>query len=354
MAIFTPLQAVFNYASHITNGKQHIYFFNDIHEAYDKAPNQQIGLISFAKQLDAQVLTEEMTNTDTLQKYVHDVELLAQINVNCMELLQKEESDQFPLRGLAMLARCQGVDAVNIDYRNWVDAWRSGRSITGRVAMQVLDDVINEIKLYDDDAVFNAYYQKTVAMMTDVFKPLWNYLRKSDKPVCDLIACDEGKAIIEAIDADPRKKELKYSDYWIAYDSALFDCLLLHRLAQMSDEHIIVCAGGFHCNLATELLEQCGFKKVYACGSPDLNPTAISMQGFAGQVLAGPCDVCLTERERSLCMQEQIQAVIKRPTKVGIAVPLPHNDVPIIFIISSILFLLACVVAYYLNRYKIS
>src|SRR5690606_11018497 len=137
MAVFSPLQAVFNYARHLNNGKQHIYFFNDIHEAYDKAPNQQIDIVSFAKQLHALGLTEEMTNTDTLQRYIDDVQLLAQINHDCMEHLKKEESHQFPLRGLAMLARSQGVDAVNIDYRQWVDAWRSGRSITGRIAMQV-------------------------------------------------------------------------------------------------------------------------------------------------------------------------------------------------------------------------
>lgn len=356
VAVFSPLQAVFNYASHITNGKQHIYFFNDIHEAYDKAPNQQIDLISFAKQLDAKMLTEEMTNTDTLQNYIADMELLGQINRDCMEHLKKEESERFPLRGLAMLARSQGVDAVNIDYRQWVDAWRSGRSITGRVAMQVLDAVINEIKQYNDNPIFNAYYQKTVAMITDVFKPLWDYLRTSDEPVCNLIISDQGKSIIAAIDADPRKKELKYSDYWIAYDSALFDCLLLHRLAQLADEHIIVCAGGFHCNLATELLEQSGFKKEYACGSPDLNPTAIPMQGFARHV-AGQYDACLTEQGRILCFKEQIQTIIEQPSSAGVMTLSPladnANSIPYVLVFCSMLFAAIGLSLYFLKRYKI-
>lgn len=354
MAIFSPLQAVFNYASHITNGKQHVYFFNDIHEVYDKAPDQQIDVVSFAKQLKAKMFTEEMTNTDTLQKYISDSQLLAQINYDCMELLQKEESNKFPLRGLAMLARSQGVDAINIDYRNWVDAWRSGKSITGRVAMQVLDAVINEIKQYDDGPIFNAYYCKAVAMITDVFKPLWNYLRDSDELVCNLIASDKGKAIIVAIDTDPRKKELKYSDYWIAYDNTLFDCLLLHRLAQSSDEHIIVCAGGFHCNLAIELLEQNGFNKKYACGNPDLNPTAISLQGFA-RTVSGVYDACLTEQKRILCMQEQIQnIVVQIPAAVDAVLPMPINsNIFFMFVMCSIVSCMLCIIVYLLKRYKI-
>ncbi len=354
MAVFSPLQAVFNYASHVTNGKQHIYFFNDIHEAYDKAPNQQIDIVSFAKQLHALMLTEEMTNTDTLQNYIDDAQLLVQINDDCMEHLKKEESHQFPLRGLAMLARSQGVDAVNIDYRQWVDAWRSGRSITGRVAMQVLDAVIDEIKQYDDNLIFNAYYEKTIAMVANVFKPLWDYLRASEKSVGELIASAEGQAIIAAIDADPRKKELKYSDYWIAYDSALFDCLLLHALAQNSNEHIIVCAGGFHCNLAAELLEQSGFQKKYACGSPDLNPTAIGIQGFARHV-SGCYDACLTQQERALCFQKEIQTIVEQPSKVGIALPLANNTNTLPYMLALCSILLALIGATYLfRRLKIS
>ena len=311
-----PVKAVFTYASHLSNGKQNIYFFNDIHEAYDKAPDQQIQLVSFAKRLNATLLTEEMTDMNTLRRYIHDEELLANIQVDCMNHLAKEESDRFPLRGLALFARSMGVDAANIDYRQWVDAFRTGRSITGKTAMHVLDVVIEEIKAYDDNPVFNAYYDKTIDMVTTVFKPLWDYLRVHDIPVADLSKTEEFKRIITEIHNDPRKKELNYSDYWIAYDADIFDCILLHKLVQSTQEHIIVCAGAFHCNLASDLLKEIGFTQEYYCGQRALGTTPVHIEGFTQRVLHDKVLLCIDQVERKQVIEQALQKAVDESNRV--------------------------------------
>ncbi len=313
-----PVKAVFTYASKLSNGKQNIYFFNDIHEAYDKAPEQQIQLVSFAKRLNATLLTEEMTDMNTLRRYIHDDGLLASIQVDCMNHLAKEESDLFPLRGLSLFARSMGVNATNIDYRQWVDAFRTGRSITGKMAMHVLDTVIEEIKAYDDNPVFNAYYDKTIDMVTTVFKPLWDYLRVYDIPVADLAKTEEFKRIITEIHNDPRKKELGYSDYWIAYDADIFDCILLHKLAQSTQEHIIVCAGAFHCNLASDLLEQVGFTKPkeHECGQRALGTHPMHMPTFVDRILQNRMLLCIDQVERKEIINQALHAAIDESTKI--------------------------------------
>lgn len=307
-----PVKAVFTCATHISNEKQNIYFFNDIHEAYEQAPEQQLAVVSLAKELNAKLLTEEMVDTSTLRDYVHDERLIAQIELDCMEHLKKEESLQFPLRGLALLARTAGVDACNIDYRQWVDAFRSGRSITGKMAMSMLDNVIADIRSYDDNDLFNAYYKESTDMVTEVFKPLWDYLRAHDELVADLVRTDEFKEIVAAINADPRKKEFKYSDYWIAFDSRIFDCLLLHTLAQQKDEHVIVCVGAFHANHAMELLAQLGYKNICSLGQIDYNAVAVSIDGFVHKLLMRKLDVSIDREERKAMITGAIEDVINK------------------------------------------
>lgn len=305
---FQPLKAVFTYANHLTDDKQHIYFFNDIHDACDKASDQQIHIISFAKQLNAVMLTEEMTNTDTLKRYLHDADMLNQVHEDCLLHLAKEESEQFPLRGLALCARSMGVDAKNIDYRQWVDAFRTGRAITGRAAMQVLDRVIADIKSYNDNAVFNGYYASTVAMVTNSFKPFWDYLRQHNGPVRELTKADEFKKITTDMQQLKLDADQRYNDYWITYDSSLFNCLLLHELAQQKQTHIIVCAGAFHCNLASDMLEKIGFHTVpsHACGQRDLGTTPMNMKAFMHRVLQDRLPLCLNASERKEIINQAV------------------------------------------------
>lgn len=318
-----PIKAVFTYGNHLSKGKQNIYFFHDIHESYEKAPEQQISVVSFAKQINAKLFTEEMTDTQTLQKYIKDKHLLAQIGLDCAAHLENPESKLFPLRGLALFGRSQGVDAQNLDYRQWVDAFRSGKAITGKVAMQVLDQIIAEIKHYDDGPILNEYYKESVALVTgDIFKPLWDFLRAHEETVAQLAQTEEFKAIIKKIDSDPRKQELQYSNYWVAYDSILFDCLLLHRLVQESHKDIIVCAGGYHCRKAAELLEQCGFVKIYGCGQEGLYPTPMNMQGFVQKTLRQKYTQCITVAERETILEQETAAVIESNKKI-LALPKP-------------------------------
>ncbi len=307
-----PVKAVFTCATHMSNGQQNIYFFNDIHEAYEKAPEQQIAIVNLAKELNAKLFTEEMVDTSTLRNYVHNDRFMAQIELDCMEHLKKEESSRFPLRGLALFARTAGVDARNIDYRQWVDAFRSGRSITGKMAMHMLDSVIADIRSYDDNDLFNEYYRESTDMVTQVFKPLWDYLRAHDEFVADLVRTDEFKEIVAAINADPRKKEFKYSDYWIAFDSRIFDCLLLHTLAQEQDEHVIVCVGAFHANHAMELLAQLGYKKICSLGQIDYNAVAVSVDGFVHKLLMRKLDINIDREERMAIMARAIEDVISK------------------------------------------
>ncbi len=311
-----PVKALFTYASHLSNGKQNIYFFNDIHEAYDKAPDQQIQLVSFAKRLNATLLTEEMTDMNTLRRYIHDDGLLASIQVDCMNHLAKEESDRFPLRGLSLFARSMGVDATNIDYRQWVDAFRTGRSITGKIAMHLLDTVIEEIRAYDDNPVFNAYYDKTINMVTTVFKPLWDYLRVHDIPVADLAKTEEFKRITTDIQNIKMDAKQRYNDYWIVYDSSIFDCLLLHKLAQHQQGHVIVCAGAFHCDLASDLLKEVGFDQGYYCGQRELGTNPVHIEGFTKRILKDKMPLCANKLERKQVIEQALQTAIDESSRV--------------------------------------
>ncbi len=334
-----PVKAVFTYASHLSNGKQNIYFFNDIHESYDKASDQQIQLVSFAKKLNASLFTEEMTDMNNLKNYIHDEKLLANIQVDCMNHLAKEESDLFPLRGLSLFARSMGVDAANIDYRQWVDAFRTGRSITGKTAMHVLDTVIEEIRAYDDNPVFNAYYDKTIDMVTAVFKPLWDCLRVHDIPVADLAKTEEFKRITTAIQSIKIDGKQRYNDYWIVYDSSIFDCLLLHKLAQSTQEHIIVCAGAFHCNLASDLLKEVGFTQEYYCGQRALGTNPVHIEGFTQRVLQGRAPVCIDQVERKQVIEQILRATIDDSNRVRQA-PWLYGSVS-----TMALFILACFIS---------
>ncbi len=340
LVLCQPVKAVFTYASHLTNGKQNIYFFNDIHEAYDKAPEQQIQLVSFAKKLNATLLTEEMTDMHNLRNYIRDEELLAKVQIDCMNHLAKEESEQFPLRGLSLFARSMGVDAANIDYRQWVDAFRTGRAITGKTAMYLLDTVIEEVRAYNDNPVFNAYYAKTINTVTTVFKPLWDYLRVHDIPVADLAKTAEFKSIVTEIHNDPRKKELGYSDYWIAYDADIFDCILLHRLAQCKQEHIIVCAGAFHNNLASDLLKQIGYDQGYRSGQRALGTNPVHIEGFTRRILQGGAPLCTDRMKRKQIIEQALQAAINESNNV-LQSPWLYGSVSTVFLFVVLFFMIS-------------
>lgn len=254
-----------------------------MHEASELAPNQQTAVVYLAKELNATLLTEEMVDITTLSKYIPDKQLMEQIDADCMRLLQKKESSFFPLRGLSLFARSRGVNAYSADYRQWADPFRCGRLITGKMAMKVLDKVIEEIDTYDDNPIFNNYYQEKAEMVKMAFAPLWDHLRMQNKLIGELCMTPEFQKIV-ALLYNPQENE--YSECWVMYDSSIFDCLLLHNLAQNNNEHIIICAGDYHCEKIKTLLMNCGYKEMYILGQPDSKEIVpIDIKNFIGHIL---------------------------------------------------------------------
>lgn len=303
-----PIKAVFVDFNYLYDGNQHIYFFEDLHKPSDIAQDQQITIVSLAKELSATLLTEEMVDIGTLKNYVTDEKFCAQIELDCMDLLQKEESSQFSLRGLALFARSIGVDASNIDYRLWADPFRCGRSITGCMAVQILIKVLKEIISYDDNPLFNAYYKKSVEMVKGEFGSFWLYLGKWNEPVSKICCAPEFHEIVTSL-YNPTKNE--YSEFWAMYDSCLFNCLLLHSLAQCKNKHIIISAGEHHCRQLKNVLINSGFKALHSIDKEN-GQTPIEIKKLIDHDLGKQVDNCVDICERKNMITDQIAAIITK------------------------------------------
>jgi hypothetical protein len=305
---FLPARAVFVGFDYLSNGKQHIYFFEDVHKPSPVSQKQQIEVASLAKELGATLLTEEMVDIGTLRNYVTDEKLLAQIELDCMDLLKSEESSQFSLRGLALFARSLGCDAFNVDYRQWADPFRCGRSITGFMAVQVLGKVLKEIASYDDNAIFNDYYKKSYDMVTGEFGSFWLYLCKWNVPISKICCAPEFYEIVASL-YNPAQNE--YSEFWAMYDSCIFNCLLLHKLAQSTNEHIIICAGEHHSQQLKKILISCGYGSLHAIDQlNDQSPIEVKklIEWNVNRRIAD----CVNMAERKKIIAAQIELIINK------------------------------------------
>lgn len=303
-----PIRAVLVDFNHMYDDKKYVYFFEDLHKHSDIAQNQQIAVVSLAKELGATLLTEEMVDIGALRNYVTDEKLLAQIEIDCMDLLKKEESSQFSLRGLAMFARSMGVDACNIDYRQWADPFRSGRSITGRIAIQVICKVLKEIASYNDNPVFNDYYKKSYDMVRGDFGSFWLYLCQWDEPVSKVCCAPEFQQIISSL-YNPAHNE--YSEFWAMYDSCLFNCLMLHKVAQCNNKHIIICAGEHHCRQLKKLLFNCGYEALRAIDREN-DQTPLDIKSAVSSDLHRQIANCVDTSERKKIIADEIELIINK------------------------------------------
>lgn len=173
------------------------------------------------------------------------------------------------LGGITQVCKACGIhDVDNIEYRYCrvtslgpiinnvyadLTAIPSSSTITVDRLLQEIDDIIAEVRGYDDGAQLTSYYQR---LLVDIEHEI-NRLKLPEQrelSIAQYIHCNQ-----------PNKDRFEFVKKLLTFDSALLDAKMVHHINSChNNASIIGIAGGAHISRVSEEFEKAGYEVVHS------------------------------------------------------------------------------------------
>lgn len=307
-------------AHYLYNGNltQHIILLSDYHEKSSKSITQRIALLDAAQKHDAYLLSEDQA---FLYQDISEKEIIAFLpclqpiindliadpvsfdpnknyNEDYSDLSPSTVGTSTPLFLITPMARHRGIKAVTIESRQAEIASSNGGPISAADVCKAYEKIVDDITRYDDDEIFNTFYQKSVSTykeQTALIPLFFSYLRSSQKNLqqayinknfkTEVVACYKKIHMQDAstyyqeqcLTPDETKNDI-YEKIMCDLYLFLVDTKIIHEIA-CHKEHplIIVYAGGTHIEAVIPILKAHGYELF---DSKDLGKQPIDLENY--------------------------------------------------------------------------